>query len=189
MSYYCLISGDLSKEAFQVFYNRISEQRWPLYEKTKHINNIKINDLLIFYIGGKYSHCQSFAGEALVSKIEGLNEITIDPDSKNKIVKKYLFLKEIQTFKKPIKNLQFSETLKWSKMGEISSVRDVWHTKKIATTRSRSQNFFWSKKTGEKKTKNLIIVFLNKIFSSKSVLNKKKYITKKYNGRGELLKL
>ena len=38
MSYYCLISGDLSKEAFQVFRKRISEQKWPLYEKTKHIN-------------------------------------------------------------------------------------------------------------------------------------------------------
>ena len=115
MSYYCLISGDLSKEAFQVFRKRISEQRWPLYEKTKHIDNIKINDLLIFYIGGKYSHCQSFAGEALVSKIEGLNEITIDPDSKNKIVKKYLFLKEIQTFKKPIKILDLIENLDFIK--------------------------------------------------------------------------
>ena len=115
MSYYCLISGDLSKEAFQAFRKRISEQRWPLYEKTKHINNIKINDLLIFYIGGKYSHCQSFAGEALVSKIEGLNEITIDPDSKNKIVKKYLFLKEIQTFKKPIKILDLIENLDFIK--------------------------------------------------------------------------
>ena len=131
MSYYCLISGDLSKEAFQVFYNRISEQRWPLYEKTKHINNIKINDLLIFYIGGKYSHCQSFAGEALVSKIEGLNEITIDPDSKNKIVKKYLFLKEIKTFKKSIKildlikNMDFIKNKKYYGLSLLEGVAEI----------------------------------------------------------------
>ena len=51
----------------------------------------------------------------MVSKIEGLNEITIDPDSKNKIVKKYLFLKEIQTFKKPIKILDLIENLDFIK--------------------------------------------------------------------------
>ena len=42
-------------------------------------------------------------------------------------------------FKKPLKNLQFSETLKWSKMGEISSVRDVCRTKKIRDQKNTRQ--------------------------------------------------
>ena len=103
-NYFCLITSDTEKKcAADIINSRLKEKKFPLYEKTPFLNEIKKNDEVVFYLAGTGKNSQSFVASAKISLIEIFNKNeVIDPDNKNQIVIKYLNFENIKFFKKSI---------------------------------------------------------------------------------------
>jgi len=105
-NYYCLVTSDSLKEsAIDIFNKRIEEKKYPLYPRTPNLNEIKDDDEVIFYIAGAGKERQSFAGQAIIQKVETPKEFLVDPDKDNYEVIKYLWFKKIKIFETS-KNIQ-----------------------------------------------------------------------------------
>lgn len=104
-NYYCLITSDSKESAFEIFKKRISERKWPIYFRTKYGKEIKIGDELVFYIAGTNYNSQHLVANSLVESIDIINEVIVDPDKEinygNEIFR-YLILKNVEIFKKPL---------------------------------------------------------------------------------------
>lgn len=115
---YCLITTDSKEQAYDIFLKRINERKWPLYERTSHINEFMKRDNLVFYIAKNGKNSKSLVASASVNKVEKLNDVVIDPDNKFKLLSYYLHLENILIFKKPIgikelvNNLEFIKNKK-----------------------------------------------------------------------------
>jgi predicted RNA-binding protein len=102
-NYYILGTSDSQKEdAIDILNVRIKEKKYPLYEKTPKLNEIKEKDEVVFYIAGKATKAQNFIGQAIIDTIQIPEELSVDPDKKKYVVKKYLILENIRIFKAPI---------------------------------------------------------------------------------------
>lgn len=101
-NYYALITSDSAQvKAYEIFQNRIKENRFPLYLKTPYLNNIKKNDEVLFYLAGKNIHSQSFVAKSIIKEVEILKDLFVDADNTKRIVNKYLLFEDIIVFKKP----------------------------------------------------------------------------------------
>ena len=115
---YCLITTDSKEEAYDIFLKRINERKWPLYERTSHINEFMERDNLVFYIAKNGKNSKSLVASASVNKVEKLDDLVGDPDNKFKMLSYYLHLENILIFKKPIgikelvNNLEFIKNKK-----------------------------------------------------------------------------
>jgi len=100
INYYCLVTSDSNKEfGIDIFNKRIQEKKYPLYLRTPFLNEIKINDKVLFYIAGSGKNAQNFIGQAVIEKVETPNELLGDPDRDNYAIEKYLIFNDIKIFK------------------------------------------------------------------------------------------
>jgi predicted RNA-binding protein len=103
-NYYCLTTSDARYEiAYEIFGKRIKEKKYPLYSRTPHLNEIKENDEVVFYIAGNNTNSQTFVASAEIALIENLTDTVVDPDKKKNVVIRYLTLENILIFKEPKK--------------------------------------------------------------------------------------
>jgi len=102
-NYYVLGTSDSQTEsAIDILAKRLSEKRYPLYNKTPHLKEVKEKDEVIFYVAGRNSKAQNFIGQSIISSSEIPNELLVDPDKKRYVVEKYLILDNIKMFKAPV---------------------------------------------------------------------------------------
>lgn len=132
-SYYCLVTSDTeTKFAKDIINSRLKEKKYPLYEKTPFLNEIKKNDDVVFYLAGKGENSQSFVASAKILSIETIdNTAVIDPDNNNKIVLKYLNLDNINFFEKKINIKSILDNLNFIKNKKHYGVTLVGGVSKI----------------------------------------------------------
>ena len=132
-SYYCLVTSDTeTKFAKDIINSRLKEKKYPLYEKTPFLNEIKKNDNVVFYLAGKGENSQSFVASAKILSIETIdNTAVIDPDNNNKIVLKYLNLDNINFFEKKINIKSILDNLNFIKNKKHYGVTLVGGVSKI----------------------------------------------------------
>lgn len=101
-NYYALITSDSAEvKAYEIFQNRIKENRFPLYLKTPYLETIKKNDEVLFYIAGRNMHSQSFVAKSRVKEVEVLKDLYVDADNTKRIVNRYLLFENIIVLEKP----------------------------------------------------------------------------------------
>lgn len=102
---FCFICSDgATDSAWNIFLDRISQKKWPIYDKTRNKELIKKDHKIIFYIAGKNEFSKNFVGSAKVEcslKIDSssLEERFIENKS---FIYEYIKLKNIEKFKKKI---------------------------------------------------------------------------------------
>ena len=75
-NYYILVTSDFEQvSAYKIFENRLKEKKFPLYLKTPHLENIKQNDEVIFYIAGINENAQSFVAKSNIKSVEIVKEL------------------------------------------------------------------------------------------------------------------
>lgn len=102
---FCFICSDNTTDtAWNIFVDRISQKKWPIYDKTRNKELIKKEDKIIFYIAGKNEFSKNFVGSA---KVDG--SLKIDSSSleerfieKKSYIYEYIKLKNIEKFEKKI---------------------------------------------------------------------------------------
>ena len=100
-NFFCFVTSDSNKTAYDILLKRIKDKQWVTYEKTQH-TLLKKEDEIIFYIAGKNIYKQSFLGRAQIENVEKPHEAIIDPDNPKKEVFMVVMLKKIIIFKNPI---------------------------------------------------------------------------------------
>jgi heptaprenylglyceryl phosphate synthase len=101
-NYYILVTSDFEQvSAYKIFENRLKEKKFPLYLKTPHLENIKQNDEVIFYIAGINENAQSFVAKSNIKSVEIVKELLVDADKKKNLVNRYLILESTTLFEKP----------------------------------------------------------------------------------------
>ena len=94
--YLILVSSDGKKAGLEIFRDRIKKNKWPIYNKTPQLLNVKPGKNVIFYIAGTGGRKQSFVGTAKIKKkINAQNDVS-DP---NQEFRKVLFYIEFENFK------------------------------------------------------------------------------------------
>ena len=131
-NYYCLGTSDSqNKIAIDILKIRLEEKKYPLYQKTPFLHEVKKKDEVIFYIAGKNTFSQNFFGSAIIENTENTEKETVDPDKNKHVVIKNLILRSINIFKTPIpiklhiKELEFIKNKKnygISFMGGVSKI-------------------------------------------------------------------
>ena len=102
-NYYILGTSDAYTEsAIDILTKRLGEKKYPLYNKTPHLKEVKEKDEVIFYIAGRNSKAQNFIGQSIISSVEIPNELSVDPDKKKYVVEKYLILDNVKMFRAPV---------------------------------------------------------------------------------------
>ena len=66
--YLILVSSDGKKAGLEIFRDRIKKNKWPIYNKTPQLLNVKPGKNVIFYIAGTGERKQSFVGTAKIKK-------------------------------------------------------------------------------------------------------------------------
>ena len=61
-NFFCFVTSDSNKTAYDILLKRIKDNQWVTYEKTQH-SLLKKEDEIIFYIAGKNIYKQSFLVE------------------------------------------------------------------------------------------------------------------------------
>jgi hypothetical protein len=102
---FCFICSDgTTDSAWNIYLDRITQKKWPIYDKTRNKELIKKDDRIIFYIAGKNKFSKNFVGSAKVEfslKIDtsSLEERFIENKS---YIYEYIKLKNIEKFGKKI---------------------------------------------------------------------------------------
>ena len=114
-NYLIFISSDGKKSGFEIFNERLQENKWPIYNKTPQLQNVAEGKNIIFYIAGGGEKRQSFVGSAKIKSIIDNKNTTADTNQELKQVLFYVEFKEIKIFdkdlmiKEHIDNLDFIE--------------------------------------------------------------------------------
>ena len=104
--YLILVSSDGKKTGLEIFNDRIKENRWPIYNKTPQLLNVKTGKNVIFYIAGSGEKKQSFVGTASIKKKIHTEDNVLDP---NQEFRKVLFYIEFENFKFFNKSIQIKD--------------------------------------------------------------------------------
>ena len=98
-NYLIFVSSDGKKTGLNIFNERINQNKWPIYNKTPQLLNVKKGKNVVFYIAGAGEKRQSFIGCAKIKNIID-NKITdIDPNQEFKQVLFYVRFKNLKIFK------------------------------------------------------------------------------------------
>ena len=114
-NYLIFISSDGKKSGFDIFNERVQENKWPIYNKTPQFRNVKVGKNVVFYIAGAGKKRQSFIGNAKIKSIIDNRNTTVDTNQEFKKVLFHVEFKELKIFDKDIKirdhidNLYFIE--------------------------------------------------------------------------------
>ena len=114
-NYLIFISSDGKKSGFDIFNERVQENKWPIYNKTPQLRNVKEGKNVVFYIAGAGEKRQSFIGCAKIKSIIDNKNTTVDTNQEFKQVLFHVEFKELKIFDKDINikdhidNLDFIE--------------------------------------------------------------------------------
>jgi len=114
-NYLIFISSDGKKSGFDIFNDRVQDNKWPIYNKTPQLRNVKEGKNVVFYIAGAGEKRQSFIGCAKIKSIIDNKNTTVDTNQEFKQVLFHVEFKELKIFDKDIKirdhidNLDFIE--------------------------------------------------------------------------------
>ena len=114
-NYLIFISSDGKKSGFDIFNDRVQDNKWPIYNKTPQLRNVKEGKNVVFYIAGAGEKRQSFIGSAKIKSVSDNKNTTIDTNQELKQVLFHVEFEEIKIFDKDIKikdhidNLDFIE--------------------------------------------------------------------------------
>ena len=104
--YLILVSSDGKKTGLEIFNDRIEKNKWPIYDKTPQLLNVKAGKNVIFYIAGSGEKKQSFIGTA---KIKGKITTEDGMSDPNQEFRKVLFYIEFENFKFFNKSIQIKD--------------------------------------------------------------------------------
>ena len=102
-NYLIFISSDGKKSGFDIFNERVQENKWPIYNKTPQLKNVKEGKDIVFYIAGDGEKRQSFIGSAKIKSIIDNKNTTVDANQEFKQVLFHVEFKELKIFDKDIK--------------------------------------------------------------------------------------
>ena len=114
-NYLIFITSDGKKSGFDIFNERVQENKWPIYNKTPQLKNVKEGKNVVFYIAGEGEKRQSFIGSAKIKSIIDNKNTAVDANQELKLVLFHVEFKELKIFDKDIKikdhidNLDFIE--------------------------------------------------------------------------------
>ena len=114
-NYLIFISSDGKRSGFDIFNERVQENKWPIYNKTPQLRNVKEGKNVVFYIAGAGEKRQSFIGSAKIKSIIDNKNTTVDTNQEFKQVLFHVEFKELKIFDKDINirdhidNLDFIE--------------------------------------------------------------------------------
>ena len=114
-NYLIFISSDGKRSGFDIFNERVQENKWPIYNKTPQLRNVKEGKNVVFYIAGAGEKRQSFIGSAKIKSIIDNKNTTVDTNQEFKQVLFHVEFKELKIFEKDINikdhidNLDFIE--------------------------------------------------------------------------------
>ena len=114
-NYLIFISSDGKRSGFDIFNERVQENKWPIYNKTPQLRNVKEGKNVVFYIAGAGEKRQSFIGCAKIKSIIDNKNTTVDTNQEFKQVLFYVEFKELKIFDKDVNirdhidNLDFIE--------------------------------------------------------------------------------
>ena len=114
-NYLIFISSDGKRSGFDIFNERVQENKWPIYNKTPQLRNVKVGKNVVFYIAGAGEKRQSFIGSAKIKSIIDNKNTTVDTNQEFKQVLFHVEFKELKIFDKDINikdhidNLDFIE--------------------------------------------------------------------------------
>ena len=100
--YLIFISSDGKKTGFDIFNDRIKENKWPIYVKTPQLQNVSVGKNVVFYIAGTGEKRQSFIGTAKIKKIVDNNNTNLDPNQEFKQILFHVEFENINIFNKSI---------------------------------------------------------------------------------------
>ena len=101
-NYLIFVSSDGKKTGLDIFNERIEENKWPIYNKTPQLQNVKEGKNVLFYIAGEGDKRQSFVGCAKIKNIIENNLTDIDPNQEFKQVLFYVRFEDLKIFKDEI---------------------------------------------------------------------------------------
>ena len=101
-NYLIFISSDGKKSGFEIFNERIENNKWPIYKTTPQLLNVKVERNVIFYIAGAGEKKQSFVGYAKIKRIIEKNLTEVDPNQEFRQVLCNVEFKDFKTFKEEI---------------------------------------------------------------------------------------
>ena len=102
-NYLIFISSDGKKSGFDIFNERVQENKWPIYNKTPQLKNVKEGKNVVFYIAGEGEKRQSFIGSAKIKSIIDNKNTAVDANQELKLVLFHVEFKELKIFDKDIK--------------------------------------------------------------------------------------
>jgi predicted RNA-binding protein len=102
-NYLIFISSDGKKSGFDIFNERVQKNRWPIYNKTPQLRNVKVGKNVVFYIAGAGKKRQSFIGNAKIKSIIDNKNTAVDTNQEFKQVVFHVEFKELKIFDKDIK--------------------------------------------------------------------------------------
>jgi len=114
-NYLIFISSDGKRSGFDIFNERVQKNKWPIYNKTPQLRNVKEGKNVVFYIAGAGEKRQSFIGSAKIKSIIDNKNTTVDTNQEFKQVLFHVEFKELKIFDKDINikdhidNLDFIE--------------------------------------------------------------------------------
>ena len=114
-NYLIFISSDGKRSGFDIFNERVQENKWPIYNKTPQLRNVKEGKNVVFYIAGAGEKRQSFIGSAKIKSIIDNKNTTVDTNQEFKQVLFHVEFKELKIFDKDVNikdhidNLDFIE--------------------------------------------------------------------------------
>ena len=102
-NYLIFISSDGKRSGFDIFNERVQENKWPIYNKTPQLKNVKEGKNVVFYIAGEGEKRQSFIGSAKIKSIIDNKNTAVDANQELKLVLFHVEFKELKIFDKDIK--------------------------------------------------------------------------------------
>ena len=114
-NYLIFISSDGKRSGFDIFNERVQENKWPIYNKTPQLRNVKEGKNVVFYVAGAGEKRQSFIGSAKIKSIIDNKNTTVDTNQEFKQVLFHVEFKELKIFDKDVNikdhidNLDFIE--------------------------------------------------------------------------------
>ena len=114
-NYLIFISSDGKRSGFDIFNERVQKNKWPIYNKTPQLRNVKEGKNVVFYIAGAGEKRQSFIGSAKIKSIIDNKNTTVDTNQEFKQILFHVEFKELKIFDKDINikdhidNLDFIE--------------------------------------------------------------------------------
>lgn len=116
--YLILVSSDGKKTGLEIFKDRIKKNRWPIYDKTPQLLNVKTGKNVIFYIAGSGEKKQSFIGTAKIKRKINTEDGMSDPNQEFRKVLFFIEFENIKFFNKSIQIKDHIEKLNFIKNKE-----------------------------------------------------------------------